>query len=183
MSPPKTSYLILNNWKNTNQTGPKLGPYLFSWTDSAEYSQELTKFEHKNFIIDRSCSAVFNGSMLIFGGFYNPTTVGKVSGCGIENVGKMPVAMHSHSCVIYQSSVLLCGTPKNVTACIRYVLRNIKIPRISISNDAVFCRMNPLLYHKFGNMVIFRPGKLFIFLIFSSKRSKSAISSSMIKIS
>jgi len=54
------------------------------------------------------------------------------------------------------------------------------------SEDAVFYRTDPLLYHKLGDMVIFRPGNLYSLcslgnqhyqkiIFFSSKRSKSAI--------
>lgn len=86
--PPPTSYLILNDWKSSNETGPKIGPFLFSWNNSIEYSQKLTKFDHGTFKVDRSCSVVFNGQMMLFGGFYNPTRYGKITGCGIENIGK-----------------------------------------------------------------------------------------------
>ena len=119
---PKSSYLIINDWTNaTANTSPKLGSYLFSWNNTAEYSQHLSKFEHNNFRVDRSCSTYINGSMMLFGGFYNSKAVGMISECGIKVMKtKMPIEMHSHSCVSYQSTVLLCGTAKNETACLRY---------------------------------------------------------------
>ena len=62
-------------------------------------------------------------------------------------------------------------------------------------NDAVFYRTDPLLYHKFGNMIIFQSSKLYslcsprnqhyqniIFFIFSSKKVEIVDQSSLIKI-
>ena len=85
------------------------------------------------------------------------------------------------SITLYESDVAY-----NLALC---YLRKDCIPEFKefISLDAVFCMTDPLLYHKSGNMVLFRPGNLYslclpgnqhyqkiiYFLFFSSKRSKS----------
>ena len=124
--PPNSSYLIINDWNNsTGEMAPKPAAILFSWNNTVEYSQQLSHFQHNNFRIDKSCSTVFNGSMMVFGGLYNPKKFGVIStttggDCGIKVFKNlMPVEMNSHSCVNFQSSVLLCGTPKNETICMR----------------------------------------------------------------
>jgi len=69
--------------------------------------------------------------------------------------------------------------------------------RLKFVFDAVFYRKFPLLYHKFGNMAIFRPAKLYslcspgnqhyqkiiyFFYFFSSKKVEIVQQSSIIKI-
>ena len=102
------TFFVVNNFNDWFQYNK---PFKFKWVDSDETSTQLTRFsQNPQFLVDDSCSVLWQGEMRLYGGHWNPTLIARVDPCKITVLDeRLPTDWQKHKCVVAQDKLYMNG--------------------------------------------------------------------------